>query len=86
MYMDDIKVFTKKIFWDPDTKTMNIQLVIEFGTEKCEMLIMKSTKRETTVGIRITNQERIRTIVMFWPFDPAKNAIQGDAPEGSDAF
>ena len=24
--------------------------------------------------------------VMFWPFDPAKNAIQGDAPEGSDIF
>ena len=26
----------------------------------------------------------LRTIVMFWPFDPAKNAIQGGAPEGSD--
>ena len=26
------------------------------------------------------------TIVMFWPFDPAKNAIQGDALEGSDTF
>ena len=25
-------------------------------------------------------------IVMFWPVDPAKNAIQGDAPEGSDTF
>ena len=24
--------------------------------------------------------------VMFWPFDPAKNAIQGDAQEGSDTF
>ena len=24
--------------------------------------------------------------VMFWPFDLAKNAIQGDAPEGSDTF
>ena len=23
---------------------------------------------------------------MFWPFDPAKNAIQGDALEGSDTF
>ena len=22
--------------------------------------------------------------VMFWPFDPAKNVIQGGAPEGSD--
>ena len=25
-------------------------------------------------------------IVMFWPVDPAKNAIQGDTPEGSDTF
>ena len=24
--------------------------------------------------------------VIFWPFDPAQNAIQGDAPEGSDTF
>ena len=24
--------------------------------------------------------------VMFWPVDPDKNAIQGDAPEGSDTF
>ena len=24
--------------------------------------------------------------VMFWPVNPAKNAIQGDAPEGSDTF
>ena len=23
---------------------------------------------------------------MSWPFDPAKNAIQGDALEGSDTF
>ena len=25
-------------------------------------------------------------VVMFWPFDPAKNAIQGNAPEGGDTF
>ena len=30
--------------------------------------------------------EQLSTIVVFWPFDPAKNAIQGDAPEGSDTF
>ena len=23
---------------------------------------------------------------MFWPFDTAQNAIQGDAPEESDTF
>ena len=26
------------------------------------------------------------TIGKFWPFDPAKNAIQGGAPEGGDTF
>ena len=26
------------------------------------------------------------TYVMFWPVDPAKNAIQGNAPEGGDTF
>ena len=30
--------------------------------------------------------ELLKVIIMFWPFDPAKNAIQGDAPEGSDTF
>ena len=24
--------------------------------------------------------------VVFWPFNLAQNAIQGDAPEGSDTF
>ena len=28
----------------------------------------------------------LRIYVMFWPFDPAKNAIQGDTPEGSETF
>ena len=31
-------------------------------------------------------KQRNQPSVMFWPFDPAKNAIQGDAPEGSDTF
>ena len=31
-------------------------------------------------------KERERECVMFWPVDPAKNAIQGNAPEGGDTF
>ena len=27
-----------------------------------------------------------QTNVMFWPVDQAKNAIQGNAPEGGDTF
>ena len=33
---------------------------------------------------RLTETERVNLRgVMFWPFYPAKNAIQGNAPEGS---
>ena len=40
-------------------------------------------EENSTCGILKNNKWMI---VMFWPFDPAKNAIQGDAPEGSDIF
>ena len=33
---------------------------MEFGLEKCAMLIMKKGKRQVTEGIELPNQERIR--------------------------
>ena len=35
---------------------------MEFGIEKCVILIMKSGKRETTEGRELPNQERIRIL------------------------
>ena len=35
---------------------------MEFGIEKCAMLVMKSSKRHRTDGIEIPNQEKIRTL------------------------
>ena len=35
---------------------------MEFGIEKCTILIMKSGKREKTKGIELPNQEIIRTL------------------------
>ena len=35
---------------------------MEFGTEKCALLIMKSEKRETTEGRELLNQETIRML------------------------
>ena len=35
---------------------------------------------------RVVATDKAFSIVMFSPFDPAKNAIQGDAPEGRDTF
>ena len=34
---------------------------MEFGINKCAMLIMKSGKRQMTEGIELPNKERIRT-------------------------
>ena len=35
---------------------------MEFGIEKCAMLVMKSGKRHMTYGIELPNQDRIRTL------------------------
>ena len=35
---------------------------MEFGIEKCAMLIMKNGKRERTDGIELLNQESIRMV------------------------
>ena len=35
---------------------------MEFGIKNCALLIMKSRKRETTDGIKLTNQESIRIL------------------------
>ena len=35
---------------------------MEFGMEKCAMLVMKSGKRQITDGIELPNQDKIRTL------------------------
>ena len=35
---------------------------IEFGIEKCAMLVMKRGKRHLTDGIELSNQDKIRTL------------------------
>ena len=35
---------------------------MEFGIEKCAMLVMKTGKRHTTAGIELPNQDTIRTL------------------------
>ena len=36
---------------------------MEFGIEKCAMLVIKSGKRHQTDGIELPNQEKIRRLV-----------------------
>ena len=35
---------------------------MEFGSEKCAMLVMKSCKRGRTDGMELPNQDKIRTL------------------------
>ena len=65
MYID-IKRFTKN---EKEFKTLiqamricNQDIGMEFGIEKCTMLIMKMGKREITDGSELPNQEEIRTL------------------------
>ena len=65
MYIDDIKRFSKN---ERKLETL-IQAVriysqgvgMEFGIEKCAILIMKSGKRHLTDGMELPNEDKIRT-------------------------
>ena len=66
MYMDDIKLFAK------NEKKLEIVILtariysqdkeMEFGLEKCAMIVMKSGKWHITEEFKLPNQEKIRTL------------------------
>ena len=65
MYMDDIKLFAKK---EKELETLihavkiySQDIEMEFGIEKCAMLVMKSGKRHMTDGMELPNHDKIRT-------------------------
>ena len=65
MYMDDIKLFAKK---EKELETLihtvriyNRDIGMEFGVEKCAMLVMKSGKRHLTDGMELPNKDKIKT-------------------------
>ena len=68
MYMDDIKLFAKK--WkrtgNSNTRSQSNKysqdIGMEFGIEKCAMLVMKSGKWHLTNGMELPNQDKIRTL------------------------
>ena len=65
MSMDDINIFAKNenelVTQIQKIRIYNQDLGMEFSIEKCAMLIMKNVKRETIEGIRMSNEESIRT-------------------------
>ena len=65
MYIDDIKLFAKN---EKELETLihtvrkfSQDIRIEFGIEKCAMLVMKSGKHLTD-GMELPNQDKIRTL------------------------
>ena len=80
MYIDDIKLFAKN---EKERETL-IHIVriysqdigMEFGIEKCTLLVMKSGKRHLTDGIEQPNQDKIRTLAenetyKYWRLTPS---------------
>ena len=66
MYMDDIKLFAIS---EKELETLihavkiySQDIGMEFGIEKCAMLVMKSDKRNLTDGLELPNQDKIRTL------------------------
>ena len=66
MYMDDIKLFSKN---EKELETLihvvkiySQDIRMEFGIEKCTMLVMKIGKRRLTDGMELSNQDKIRTL------------------------
>ena len=66
MYMDDIKLFAKNEK-ELETPIHTIRIYsqdigMEFGIERCALLVMKSGKQHLTDGIELPNQVKIRTL------------------------
>ena len=66
MYMDDIKLFVKNEK-EQETHIHAVRIYsqdigLEFGIEKCAMLVMKSGKRHMTDGMELPNQDKIRML------------------------
>ena len=66
MYIDDIKLSAKN---EKELETLIHAVIIysqgigmEFGIEKCTMLVMKSGKRHMTDGMELPNDDKIRTL------------------------
>ena len=66
MYMDDIKLFAKN---EKELETLihtgrrySQDIEMEFGIEKCAMLVMKSSKQHLIGGMELSNQDKIRML------------------------
>ena len=66
MWMDSIKLFAKNEK-EHETQMHAVRIYsqatgMEFGIQKCAMLVMKSSKRHLTYGMELPNQDKIKTL------------------------
>ena len=70
MYMDDIKLFAKNekelVTLIHAVRIYSQDIGMEFGIQKCAMLVMKSGKRHMTEGMELPNHDKIRTHEKKW--------------------
>ena len=66
IYMDDIKLYAKN---EKELETLihtvriySQDIGMEFGIEKCGLLVMKSGKRHLTKGMELPNKDKTRTL------------------------
>ena len=66
MYIDDIKLLAKN---EKELETLihavriySQDIGMEFGIEKCAMLVMKSGKRHMTDGMELPNHDKVGTL------------------------
>ena len=66
MYMDDIKIFAKNEkeleTLIPAVRIYSQDIGMEFGIEKCAMLVLKRGKFRITEGMDLPNQDKVRTL------------------------
>ena len=66
MYMDDLKLFartkTELETLINTTRIFSQDIQMEFGMEKCALLVMKKGKLETTEGMELPNQTEMRAL------------------------
>ena len=66
IYMDDIKPLVKNEKEQENlihtVRIYSRDIGMEFGIEKCAMLVMKSGKRQLTDGMELHNKDKIKTL------------------------
>ena len=85
--MDDIKLLAKMETVETQIQAVGIYsqyIAMEFGLEKCAMLLMKRGKRHIMEGIELLNQEKYQTVRRKWSLQILGNIESGHHKTNED--